>query len=236
LGSQTTTRQEAAVKAKAKIATTTIMFGVFALSSAYAATVDNPGAVTFTANVDSKLQVSGASPVEVNRNGTMSIVGTLDSSGNSSFDQLDISFEQVTDASNYTHQLQATSSGTGTYCPNSGQATITFSARVKITKVNSISIATTPCYITIDGGSAFTLTTETSGTLTGVRFKQPEPKLVARVSVSGTLAGATCPTTGTIQQDIRNHYGLPSAGNTTGADFQLFHAAISPTNFTGTGC
>jgi len=224
------------MKTKTKIGSAAIVLGAFALGSAYAATVDNPGAVAFAGNVDSKLQVSGASPVEVNRGGSMSILGALDSSGNSSFDQLDISFEQVTDASNYTHQLQALSSGTGTYCPNSGQATITFSARIKITKVNNVSIATTPCYITIDGGSAFTLTTETSGPLTGVRFKQPEPKLVARVGLSGTLAEATCPTTGTIQADIRSHYGLPSPGNTTGADFQLFAATISPTNFTGTGC
>jgi hypothetical protein len=198
------------------------------VTSAYASTVDNPGSIGFAANSDSHIW-SGTGLNMYTQNA--SIAGTIDSSGVSTFLLGDVSFNAYTDANNYTTLLQITADGSGTYCPNSGDATITLTGRIKVTKVANVSIAATPCYISINAGSSFTLTTKTSGSITGTDFKHANPKLVVTMSLGSTVTG-TC--TSAQKDSIHNYWGLGTTAGTT--TFQLFDATISPTNFTGTGC
>ena len=214
---------------KKKLAAFSSVIALGIAGTLYAATVDNPGDVSFTSNVDSKIQsAGGGDPIWVNH-GNELIYGTVDSAGVTSFAQADITFDPNTDSHGYTALLNPTAGASGTFCPNSGAATIAMSARIKITKVANVSIATTPCYIALNAGSAFTLTTGTSGTLTGASFKTSNPKFVAQIPLGTTVTG-TCTTTQKSQ--ISGYYGI-SGG--THADLQLFDAAISPT-LTGTGC
>ena len=200
---------------------------VVAVGSAYAATVNNPGAIAFSGNVDSKITSYGGGGNMFLNNGNMTIPGSLDSNGDSFFDLLDIVFDANEDANGYRTQLQAIDDATGTYCPNSKHATINLAARIRVTKVAGTSITSTPCFISINGGSAFTLTTGTSGSLTGAAFSAAEPKLVAETTL-GSLVTGTCTTTQ--KNTIATYYGLGSAS------IEIFVATISPTNFSGDGC
>jgi hypothetical protein len=201
-----------------------------AVGTVYAATVNNPGDVSFTSNGDSKIQSAGGGGTIWVNHGNELILGTIDSSGAMDFAQADITFDANTDANGYTALLNPISAGTGTFCPNSGAATISMAARLKITKVAGVSISTTPCFIALNSGSAFTLTTGTSGSLTGASFKDENPKFVAQIPLGTTVTG-TC--TSTQKSTIASYYGI-SGG--THADLQLFDAAISPTDLTGDGC
>ena len=198
------------------------------LASAYAATVNNPGVISFSANVDSHIY-SGTGLYMYTQNS--SIIGSLDSAGVSFFDQSDISFDAFQDTNGWTTQLQAIDDGYGSYCPNSDDATISLKARIKVTRIAGTSIATTPCYISIDSGNYFELTTKTSGSLTGADFNETEPKLVATVALGSVVTG-TC--SAGQKDDIHDYYGLGTTAGTT--TIELFDASVSPTNFTGSGC
>ncbi len=163
----------------------------------------------------------------LNNEDGMFFAGSIDANGNATFTQANIFFDLYEDGRGYRTQLQPLDAGTGTFCPNSGAATITFPARIRVTKVAGTSITSQPCYIPINGEVAFTLTTGTSGSLTGTDFTQLHPKLVATI----TLGEATnC--TQTHQTTVNTYYGLQ---NTT-ATVIMEDAAITPNNFTGTGC
>jgi hypothetical protein len=118
-------------------------------------------------------------------------------------------------------------SGTGTYCPNSGLATIDFTAQIRVTKVAGTSLGPSPCTIPITLGVAFS--TEAGGT----RFNQPSPHLLANLKLGNVDGLGNC--NPTMKALIVNYYGLNTSG-TVSADFHLFDAVIDPTNFTGTGC
>ncbi len=151
----------------------------------YAATIDQPGSVSFISNSDSKVQSStgGAAPLFL-QTGNEGFLGTIAANGDISFDQVDIVFDAYTDGSGYTGQLQATASATGTFCPNSGAATITMSARIRVTEVSGGSISSTPCFVVLrnsgNTSNTFTLTTGTSGSYTGTDFTRAHQLLSLR--------------------------------------------------------
>jgi hypothetical protein len=148
------------------------------------------------------------------------------------FDQADITTDVYEDPNGYRTQLQATGDATGTFCPNSGAATISMTARIRVTKYAGISISTTPCFITLNSGTnAFTLTTGTSGSLSGSSFKSADPSLIAEVTLDANIGGATCP--GAAKTALTNYYGL---GSSPKGRVWLSGASVSPTNLTGNGC
>ncbi len=220
------------MKTRSRFVTIAIIISGFVLGTAQVAQVDNPGAIAFTGNVDSHARSDvGGMNMYMNMSSGLALVGTVDSGGVMFFDRLDMTFDDYEDANGYRMQMQATDDAVGTFCPNTGVVTITMSARVRFTKYAGTSIATTPCYVTFDGNSAFELTTGTSGGLTGATFKTPSPALIAEVHLDATVSGATCPQAA--KTAISNYYSL--AGTPIGRVY-LPGASYTPTNLTGTGC
>lgn len=199
------------------------------VTSAYAATVNNPGTISFTPNGDSHWQVGSGNGNELATT-TFLIEGSVDGNGDTSFESFDFGFEVVEDGNGYATQLQLLSDGTGTFCPNSGEATITITARIKITKYAGNSIASTPCYLLIDSGDPFTLTTDQSGNFVGERLTEPNPKFVAEVTFA-QASGVQCPTTAASY--INAYYDLISGP-------MVGHIELDDANlgqlFTGDGC
>ncbi len=197
---------------------------VLVVGAAYADTVDNPGPIIFEGNTDSSIESYGGG-LKMYTQGSF-IAGAVDSNGDTFFDEADIFFDVSEDANGYRTQLEATDDATGSYCPNSGAATIAMTARIRVTKVAGTTI--TPCFITLNSGNPFTLTTGTSGSLSGASFRNVEPKLVAEVDLGATVTGF-CTTPQKAQ--IVSYYGLGSQ-----AAFEMLAVEIAPTNLTGTGC
>jgi hypothetical protein len=204
-----------------------VLGGSGVTSVAFAATINNPGSIEFTGGGDSRISTgSGYNMYTQNA----SVLGSIDGNGDAYFDLLDISFDAYTDPNGYTTQLQPIDDATGTYCPNSGAATVVMRARIKVTKVNGTPI--TPCYMASDGGSSFTLTTGTSGSLTGTAFKNASPMFVAEVDIGDGTVTVTGNCSSGQKQAIESYYGLPA----NNASFLICGAGIVPTNLSGDGC
>lgn len=172
-----------------------VVVGTLFLASAYADTIDNPGDITLLPNVDTFVEsdsgVTGSRIWLNQQAGTAYLFGAIDGNGDMSFGQADIFFETNTDSNGFEATLQPIADGVGAYCPNSGQASVKIKARIRITKVNGNPV--TNCTIPINGGNYFDLTTETSGSLTGVRFSSGlQGDLVATVSLGLPAGGGVC--------------------------------------------
>ena len=207
---------------------------VLLLGTAYATSISNPGAVAFTSNIDSTITfVTSLKGVTTNKTttgqtGSELLVGVINSAGNMFFDESDIDFERGRDGSNWEATLEATDDGTGTYCPPSGQATITFPARIKITRIAGTFIAPDVCYIVLNNGNPITFTTMTSGSLSGTAFGNPSPTFVAQVTAN-SASGVFCSSAEMIAID---GYYDPTNGD---VNIELHGAQMSPT-ILGSGC
>jgi hypothetical protein len=187
--------------------------------------IENPGTINYTGNGDSKVQSAAGSsrPVYLNLLSSMGILGEIDENGDATFESFDMAFD-VDDQTGNTAQLQATAAATGTFCPVTGAATITMTARIRITEVTGNSIASTPCFIVLrnsaNTSNTFTLTTGTSGSYSGSPFTSANPAFAAEVyfaAPTGTCSAA-------FKSAIASIWGTGSTGG-----FQIFDAAITPT-------
>jgi hypothetical protein len=164
-----------------------IVATLLGVASVRADTIDNPGTIAFTSNIDSHFDTD-IENVYFNLNEDELLFGGIDSNGDISLNQGDIFFGTITD--DVTWRLEPRSAGTGTYCPNSGEATLTFKARIRITEISSVPLGANPCFVEIDDGNPFTLTTGTSDTTSGqwtrwelrrVRSSFTEPSSIRRI-------------------------------------------------------
>jgi hypothetical protein len=113
------------------------------IGTAYADTVNGPGSVPvnviFTFNVDSKIQstTGGAYAIQLsNGSGTAKITGKVDEDGNI-LTTGTVAFDAF-DSGGWAYQAYSGNFYGGHYCPNSGVATISFSAEVVVWKSNGL--------------------------------------------------------------------------------------------------
>jgi len=207
----------------------------------YASIVNNPGAIDISADVDSVLTVSGVSGgIGLDDGGGLLFDGTIDSSGVTAFDEADIAFDpsisiDPVTLKHFSAQLQATSDGAGGYCPSSGLATISLQARVKVTEVEDTTGRN--CVISIrnatGSSTTITLTTGTSGSLTGSSFKTATPEMMMAIQILGANTnGTNC--TAQNASDVNAHYGTDPSTWKAGS-ITLPGASIAQ-SFTGSGC
>src|SRR4051812_36576941 len=104
-----------------KIASTALLACLVAVGASSASVIDAPSPtdITYTFGTDAKIQRSGYYIMYLNNNGTSSLYGSINSSGITAFNQIDMNFDAYDDGAGNAVQLQVLGNGDGTFCPNS---------------------------------------------------------------------------------------------------------------------